>query len=86
MIVDCHTHIWQSPDQLGQADLGEVSRQSRPRTPRLSPTGRTLWRTMPAADPEHHWSQSGTVDKSIVLGFKSRYLHRYRLFIGSLIR
>jgi len=29
---------------------------------------------MPAADPEHHWTQSGTVDKSIVLGFKSRYL------------
>jgi predicted TIM-barrel fold metal-dependent hydrolase len=74
MIVDCHTHIWQSPDQLGQADLGEVSRQSRPRTPRLSPGGKSLWRTMPAADPEHHWTQSGTVDKSIVLGFKSRYL------------
>jgi len=74
MIVDCHTHIWQSPDQLGQADLGEVSLQSRPRAPRLSPGGKTLWRTMPAADPEHHWNQSGTVDKSIVLGFKSRYL------------
>ena len=29
---------------------------------------------MPAADPDHHWAQSGTVDKSIVLGFKSRYL------------
>ena len=24
--------------------------------------------------PDHHWAQSGTVDKSIVLGFKSRYL------------
>ena len=22
MIVDCHTHVWQSPDQLGQLDLG----------------------------------------------------------------
>jgi predicted TIM-barrel fold metal-dependent hydrolase len=29
---------------------------------------------MPSADVEHHWAQSGTVDKSIVLGFKSRYL------------
>lgn len=73
MIVDCHTHIWQSPDQLGQVDLGEVPR-TRIRAPRLSPTGRTIWRSIPAADPEHHWAQSGTVDKSIVLGFKSRYL------------
>jgi predicted TIM-barrel fold metal-dependent hydrolase len=32
------------------------------------------WRTTPAADADHHWAQSGTVDKSIVLGFKSRYL------------
>ena len=26
MIVDCHTHIWQTPDQLGQMDLGDVNR------------------------------------------------------------
>jgi predicted TIM-barrel fold metal-dependent hydrolase len=29
---------------------------------------------LPAGDPDSHWAQSGTVDKSIVLGFKSRYL------------
>lgn len=74
MIVDCHTHIWQSPDQLGQVDLGEQSRLPRSRAPRVSPTGRTIWRNTPAADPEHHWAQSGMVDKSIVLGFKSCYL------------
>jgi predicted TIM-barrel fold metal-dependent hydrolase len=73
MIVDCHTHIWQSPDQLGQVDLGDVPR-SRSRTPRVSPTGRSLWRSIPSGDPDYHWAQSGTVDKSIVLGFKSRYL------------
>jgi predicted TIM-barrel fold metal-dependent hydrolase len=73
MIVDCHTHIWQSPDQLGQVDLGEQSRL-RARTPRVAVTGRTVWRSTPAADPEHHWQQSGMVDKSIVLGFKSKYL------------
>jgi predicted TIM-barrel fold metal-dependent hydrolase len=72
MIVDCHTHIWQSPDQLGQMDLGEV----RPalKRPRLHATSRTVWRTIPSADPDYHWAQSATVDKSIVLGFKSRYL------------
>lgn len=72
MIVDCHTHIWQSPDQLGQLDLGNAPRlRKRPRI-----TGeKSAWRNVPAADTDHHWAQSGTVDKSIVLGFKSRYLH-----------
>src|SRR2546423_319588 len=74
MIVDCHTHIWQSPDQLGQVDLGELPRSGRARGARISPNGRTIWRQIPAADPDYHWAQSATVDKSIVLGFKSRYL------------
>ena len=72
MIVDCHTHIWASPDQLGQMDLGEI-RQLRQR-PNRHTTNRSAWRTIPAADSEHHWAQAATVDKSIVLGFKSRYL------------
>jgi predicted TIM-barrel fold metal-dependent hydrolase len=74
MIVDCHTHIWQNPDQLGQLDLGEMPRVGKNRAPRITPAGRTVWRSTPAADPEHHWAQSGAVDKSIVLAFKSRYL------------
>jgi len=73
MIVDCHTHVWQSPDQLGNLDLGEMPRAVRSRAPRVSPN-RTVWRAIPAADPDHHWAQSASVDKSIVLGFKSRYL------------
>jgi len=73
MIVDCHTHIWQSPDQLGQLDLGNLSRALRKRLPRI--TGeKSSWRAVPAADADHHWAQAGSVDKSIVLGFKSRYL------------
>lgn len=74
MIVDCHTHIWQSPDQLGQLDLGNSTRSTRKRPSRIT-AEKSPWRNIPAADPEHHWAQSGTVDKSIVLGFKSRYLH-----------
>src|SRR5580704_1507693 len=73
MIVDCHTHIWQSPDQLGQLDLGNSPRWSRKRLSRIS-AERSGWRNVPAADPDHHWAQSSTVDRSIVLGFKSRYL------------
>jgi uncharacterized protein len=73
-IVDCHTHIWQSPDQLGQVDLGEQSHPLRKGAPRSLHSHSKL-RSIPAADPDYHWSQSSAVDKSIVLGFKSRYLH-----------
>lgn len=74
MIVDCHTHVWQSPEQLGQLDLGDLPRTARPRLVHqaIAPAS---WRSQPSADPEHHWAQSALVDKSIVLGFKSRYLH-----------
>ncbi|CAA9374995.1 MAG: hypothetical protein AVDCRST_MAG64-233 [uncultured Phycisphaerae bacterium] len=79
MIVDCHTHIWESPDQLGQLDLGGAMKPSRKRSTGWpggnAPTGKSVWRTIPAADPDHHWAESAQVDKSIVLGFKSRYLH-----------
>jgi predicted TIM-barrel fold metal-dependent hydrolase len=52
-------------------DLGGSSRKAR--SSKLSPN-KSSWRNLPAGDPDHHWAQSGTVDKSIVLGFKSRYL------------
>lgn len=72
MIVDCHTHIWQSPAQLGQLDMGTV----RPWRAAGGRAGgaKSGWRGVPAADTDHHWAESRTVDKSIVLGFKSRYL------------
>lgn len=74
MIVDCHTHIWQTPEQLGQLELGESSRPIKGRIARTV-SGKSQWRNnTPAADPEYHWAQSAAVDKSIVLGFKSRYL------------
>ncbi len=73
MIVDCHTHIWQSPDQLGQLDWGNTPSGSRRKPTRIAGE-KPVWRSVPAADPDHHWAQSRTVDKSIVLAFKSRYL------------
>ena len=74
MIVDCHTHVWQSPDQLGQLVLGDMFRHSKNRQPRAM-LAAPVMRSIPSADADHHWSQSGTVDKAIVLGFKSRYLN-----------
>ena len=73
MIVDCHTHIWQSAEQLGQLDMGDPARPSK-RPVRFTPSGKSPWRTLPAGDPDSHWAQSRVVDKAIVLGFKSKYL------------
>ena len=65
MIVDCHTHLWQSPDQLGRAVLGGLP-------PRRAGSGGGF--AVPAADPEHHADSARPVDVSIVLGFKSNFL------------
>src|SRR5580658_1214899 len=73
MIVDCHTHIWQSPDQLGQLDLGDSPKPARRRSPMMQDR-RASWLTVPAADADHHLAQTTVVDKSIVLAFKSNYL------------
>lgn len=73
MIVDVHTHIWQTPDQLGNLDLGNTQRSARRRPVRINGQ-KGQWRSVPAADADHHLAQSTTVDKTIVLGFKSRYL------------
>jgi hypothetical protein len=79
MIVDCHTHVWQSPEQLGQLELGDPPRVGRVATrtaPRvIAPAvARPVFRSIPAADPDHHYSSTSAADKSFVLAFKSRYL------------
>jgi uncharacterized protein len=74
MIVDCHTHIWQSPDQLGRRDWTDPNKAARARSPREPMAERALWRYSPLADPAQYWSQNHVVDKSIVLGFKSRHM------------
>jgi len=73
MIVDCHTHVWQTPDQLGQLAASDAGRAGRPRIPR-TPAERLAQRPAPAADVDYHWAQASAVDKVFVLGFKSRYL------------
>ena len=57
MIVDCHTHIWASIDQLGRGGREYVRRQS----------GRDLV----AASPADHALAAECVDKSLVFGFQS---------------
>ena len=67
MIVDCHTHIWDSPDQLGKAQLDLQARAHRGME--AGPNRRSI----PDATIEEHQRASEPVDKSFVLGFKSRY-------------
>ena len=67
MIVDCHTHIWESPAQLGLEGGQSPGRGQRGvQTPQAGG-----W---PDASMQSHYLASEPVDKSFVLGFKSRYL------------
>jgi len=63
MIVDCHTHIWESPEQLGRC---APSRKS-------GPCCREVAR-LPKAGVADHLAASKPVDKTFVLAFKSYYL------------
>lgn len=66
MIVDCHTHIWQSPEQLGDGALAELSRPTMVAGQKM--------RLLPQADTANHLLAAEPVDRAFVLGFKSKYL------------
>src|SRR5512147_258528 len=66
MIIDSHTHIWQSPEQLGEGALAELAR------PALV-AGQKM-RLLPNADTANHLLASEPVDRTFVLGFASRHL------------
>ena len=60
MIVDCHTHIWSSPKELGR-NVGEYLR-------------RQGGRKDVTADPADHAAAAGCVDKCLVVGYRSAHL------------
>jgi len=64
MIVDCHTHVWESVEQLGRCSAGSLERLARE------------CRCGPAelADTQRHLAASRPTDRTVVLGFKSRHL------------
>lgn len=63
MIIDCHTHVWESVEQLGQ---GTGLWDARVRGGR--------WGMPAKATAEEHLAASRPVDKVFVLGLKSHYL------------
>ena len=77
MIIDCHTHIWQNPAQLGDVELGEISPGQKSRGRRLGPGGKPMAREIPQGDLEEHLRETAEIDKAIVLGFRSRYLNAF---------
>lgn len=66
MIVDCHTHIWDAPAQLG------TSINDSDRLTFGSTAGRE--NELPVATTDRHFDACEHVDVTIVAGFKSRYL------------
>jgi hypothetical protein len=62
MIVDTHTQLWTSPDQLGPAMARRLRRRSAQLEERLD------------ASPQAHEQAMQPVAVSIVVGFRSRYL------------
>jgi uncharacterized protein len=59
MIVDCHTHLWESPGHLSQTFVDEANARSR---------GKPMDLHVP---PERHWPAMKSVDKAIVFGIRA---------------
>jgi hypothetical protein len=68
MIVDCHTHIWESAEQLGEAVTTTL--------PNIRPIYHSLTKadSLPEAGMERHHAACRPVDRTFVLGFRSNYL------------
>ena len=67
MIVDCYTHYWESPSQVGLADCGSGVGVALP-------SGRRGEGARLDAGAERHFAACEPVDRTIVLGFRSAYL------------
>ena len=64
MIVDCYTHTWETPEQLGRC-VPIDGQHAGPASTTDDPI---------ATNPARHFAAAKPVDTTIVLGFKSHYL------------
>ncbi len=69
MIIDCHTSIWQSADQLGRAAIDRIAQPIW--------FGHEQVRLLPKADTASHYLACEPASRSFVLGFQSRYLEAH---------
>lgn len=71
MIIDCHTYTWESLDQLGRC-LPGTGRPTTAADAAAPVSSRSV--SVLQAGISRHLAAAEPVDRSIVLGFKSRYL------------
>ena len=75
MIVDAYTHIWESPQQLGRTVENLLPRALGRRQVAASSIAQAELETgAPTASPPQHLAACEHADRTIVVGFKSRYL------------
>lgn len=75
MIVDAHTSVWESSRQIGGSH-DPLVKPSRPGLPApAEPSTPNLIRELQRAGMTQHWAACEHADKTIVIGFKSRYLN-----------
>ena len=60
MIIDCHTHVWSRPEQLGRNAAAHIEREAG--------------RRAVSASPADHALSARCTDKTLVLGFSSLHL------------
>jgi uncharacterized protein len=62
MIIDIHTHVWESPCHIGEQFIADAKAVSGPAYKDI------------AVDLKLHWDAMQTVDKAVVLGFRARHV------------
>lgn len=70
IIVDSHTHIWQSPEQLGAVALGRAARTPNSPTTRVSASRAAA---VVPGDIEFHAQKTAPLSSVFVLGFVSAF-------------
>ncbi len=75
MIVDAYTHIWESPQQLGRTVDHLLPRARKLREVVAATIAQAEYDIdAPTASPPQHLAACEHADRTIVVGFKSRYL------------
>lgn len=63
MIVDVHTHVWESPCHIGESFIADARA-----------TAGAAYKDI-SVDLERHWEAMRPVDRAVVLGFRARHVN-----------
>ncbi len=62
MVIDVHTHVWETPCHIGESFLADARQTAGEAYKDIS------------VDLEKHWEAMQAVDKAVVLGFRARHV------------